>query len=72
MKKIKRLNQLRNDNVMNGSYVVVDLNTYNGMFYKNIKDGNTWTKMYGIIYDSSFSKTEKYDKLKDILMKGGE
>lgn len=71
MKKIKRLNQLRNDNIMNGSYVV-DLITYNDMFYKYIKNGNTWTKMYGIIYDSSFSKQEKYDKLKDILMKGGE
>ena len=72
MKKIKRLNQLRNDNIMNGSYVVVDLFTYNDMFYKNIKAGNTWTKMYSIIYDSSFSNQEKYDKLKDILMKGGE
>ena len=72
MKKIKRLNQLKNDTIMMTNYAVVDLVTYNDMFYKNIKAGNTWDKMYRIIYDSSLSKQEKYDKLENILMKGGE
>lgn len=72
MKKLKRLNQVKNDTIMMTNYVVVDLVTYNDMFYKNIKAGNIWDKMYRIIYDSSLSKQEKYDKLEVILMKGGE
>lgn len=67
MKKIKRLNQLKNDNMMNLGYAVVDLNEYNSMLYKNIKAGNTWNKMYEIIYDSTLSIEEKYEKLKDVL-----
>lgn len=72
MKKIKRLNQLKNDNLMNVNYAVVDLLEYNNMLYKNIKAARTWDKMYRVIYDPLLSEVEKYDKLKDILMKGGE
>lgn len=68
MKKIKRLNQLKNDNLMNVNYAVVDLCEYNNMLYKNIKASDTWNRMYQIIYDSTLSKQKKYDKLKDILL----
>lgn len=67
MKKIKRLNQLKNDNIMDTGYAVVDLDTYNDMFYKSIKAASIWNTMYKIIYDSSLSKEKKYDKLKDVL-----
>lgn len=72
MKKIKRLNQLKNDKIMNVNYAVVDLVSYNDLLYKSIKAANIWNRMYHIIYDSSLSKQKKYDKLKDILTKGGE
>lgn len=68
MKKIKRLNQLKNDNIMDVGYAVVDLVEYNDMLYKSIRAGATWNRMYNIIYDSTLSKQKKYDKLKDILM----
>lgn len=68
MKKIKRLNQLKNDNILNLNYVVVDLVTYNDLLYKSIKASDTWNKMYNIIYDSTLSKQKKYDKLKDVLL----
>ena len=72
MKKIKRLNQLKNDNIMNIGYAFVELIEYNNMIYKNIKAANTWNQMYHVIYDTTLSKQKKYDKLRDILMKGGE
>lgn len=68
MKKIKRLNQLKNDNIMNVGYAVVDLVEYNDMLYKSIRAGATWNRMYNIIYDSTLTKQKKYDKLKDILL----
>lgn len=70
MKKIKRLNQLKNDNLMNINYAVVELYEYNNMIYKNIIASDTWNRMYSVIYDSTLSKQKKYDKLKEILMKG--
>lgn len=68
MKKLKRLNQLKNDTIMMTNYAVVDLVEYNDMLYKSIRAGATWNRMYNIIYDSALSKQKKYDKLKDILM----
>ena len=68
MKKIKRLNQLKNDSIMMSNYAVVDLVTYNDMLYKSIRASSTWNRMYNIIYDSTLSKQRKYDKLKDILL----
>ena len=68
MKKLKRLNQLKNDTIMMTNYAVVDLVEYNDMLYKSIRAGATWNRMYNIIYDSTLSKQKKYDKLKDILM----
>ena len=68
MKKIKRLNQLKNDSIMMSNYAVVDLVTYNDMLYKSIRAASTWNRMYSIIYDSTLSKQKKYDKLKDILL----
>lgn len=68
MKKIKRLNQLKNDNILNLNYVVVDLITYNDLIYKSIKAANTWNRMYNIIYDSNLTKVNKYNKLRDILI----
>ena len=68
MKKLKRLNQLRNDNIMNGSYAVVDLVEYNDMLYKSIRAASVWHRVYDIIYDSTLTKQKKYDKLKDILL----
>lgn len=56
MKKIKRLNQLKNDNIMNVNYAVVDLVSYNDMLYKSIRASSTMNKMYSIIYDSTLSK----------------
>ena len=68
MKKIKSLNQLKNDSIMMNNYAVVDLVTYNDMLYKSIRASSTWNRMYSIIYDSTLSKQKKYDKLKDILL----
>ena len=68
MKKIKRLNQLKNDIAFNLDYAVIDIHIYNDMLYKNIKASDTWNRMYNVIYDSTLSKQKKYDKLKDILM----
>ena len=68
MKKIKRLNQLKNDNILNLNYVVVDLITYNDLLYKSIKASDTWNRMYKIIYDSNLTKINKYNKLRDILI----
>ena len=67
LKKLKRLNQLKNDNIMNVSYAVVDLLEYNNMLYKNIKSARIYNEMYEVIYDSTLSKQKKYDKLKDII-----
>ena len=67
MKKIKSLNQLKNDSIMMSNYAVVDLVEYNDMLYKSIRAGATWNRMYNIIYDSTLSKQKKYDKLKDII-----
>ena len=68
MKKLKKLNQLKNENIMNVSYAVVDLLEYNNMLYKNSKSARIFNEMYKVIYDSTLSKQKKYDKLKDILM----
>ena len=68
MKKIKRLNQLKNDNILNLNYVVVDLITYNDLIYKSIKAADTRNRMYNIIYDSNLTKVNKYNKLRDILI----
>ena len=68
MKKLKRLNQLKNDTIMTANYVVTDLVTYNDMLYKSIRASSMCNRMYNIIYDSTLSKQKKYDKLKDILM----
>lgn len=68
MKKIKRLNQLKNDSIMMSNYAVVDLVSYNDMLYKSIKAGDTWNRMYHVIYDLTLSKQKKYDKLEDILL----
>ena len=68
MKKIKRLNQLKNDTIMVTNYAVVDLVQYNDMLYKSIRASSDWNRMYNIIYDSSLTKQQKYDKLKDILV----
>ena len=57
---------------MNIGYAFVELIEYNNIIYKNIKAANTWNQMYHVIYDSTLSKQKKYDKLRDILMKGGE
>ncbi len=65
MKKLKRLNQLKNDNI---NYAVVDLIDYNNLLYRSMKSSDTWNRMYHIIYDSTLTKQKKYDKLKDILM----
>lgn len=68
MKKIKGINQLKNDNIMLSSYAVVDLVEYNDILYKSIRASSTWNRMYSIIYDSTLSKQKKYEKLKDILI----
>ena len=68
MKKLKRLNQLKNDTIMVTNYAVVALVEYNDMLYKSIRDSSDWNRMYNIIYDSSLTKQQKYDKLKDILL----
>lgn len=68
MRKIKRINQLKNDIIKNLNYAVVDLYEYNNMLYKNIKSAERLNRMYNIIYESTLSKQEKYDKLKDIIM----
>lgn len=68
MKKLKRLNQLKNDTIMMTNYAVVDLVEYNDMLYKSIRAAANWTRVYDIIYDSTLTKQKKYDKLKDILL----
>lgn len=68
MKKIKRLNQLKNDIIMMTNYAVVDLVEYNNMLHRSLKAGNDWNRMYNIIYNSDLTKQQKYDKLKDILL----
>ena len=68
MKKLKRLNQLKNDTIMVTNYAVVALVEYNDMLYKSIRASSDWNRMYNIIYDSSLTKQQKYDKLKDILL----
>lgn len=68
MKKIKRLNQLKNDTIMMTNYAVVDLVEYNDMLYKSIRAASAWNRVYDIIYDSTLTKQKKYDKLKDILL----
>lgn len=68
MKKLKRLNQLKNDTIMMTNYAVVDLVEYNNMLHRNIKAGNDWNRMYNIICDSTLTKQQRYDKLKDILL----
>lgn len=68
MKKIKRLNQLKNDNIMNVGYAFVDLYEYNTMLHNNIKAAIFKKEINRVIFDQTLSKLEKYDKLEDIIM----
>jgi len=67
MKKIKRINQLKNDKIMNVNYVVIDLVTYNDMLYKSIRAESAWNRVHNLqekLQQERLDSTKEINKLR--------
>lgn len=48
-------------------YVVININDYNSIIYRDVKNAERLSRMYNVIYNSSLTYRQKYKQLFDIL-----
>ena len=69
MKKNRRLLKEKLNSIVQSNYVVINLDRYNEIMYRNIITMEKLDNLYKVIYDTKMSYKSKFEKIKDIMLR---